>query len=370
MNDYKKIPSASIMTRVYNCPASFKLNALEVPTSSEAADEGTLLHSVCEQGFPAHSSAFKDALFELNDEQRETVLAALKAAYNEHADLGDLEPIEYSIEERMFSKSGLFSGKADLILRTPIRGVIIDYKFGRGDVERAESNMQMAALATLLFEKYEAIKTVDVVLIQPRALDKYSRTTRAQYKREQIDEIRVALEAACLEALGDSPSQQCGYWCTYCAASKKCQALQNQTSELAKFVSDETKITVQNARELFEKTKAVEKFCAKILSELKNFVLENPNENHGLTMVDGISKREITDSISALNFIEEKIGRILTREEMINLTQIKVSKLEEFLQATLKPSKIKEFKASIKNEMNESGFIQYKQNQQILKAKD
>lgn len=73
------LPSASAMTRIFNCPASYKLNAAETPETSAAAEEGRLLHRVMElavQKFPediheALRDDFDDVKSRLSDEQEQ-----------------------------------------------------------------------------------------------------------------------------------------------------------------------------------------------------------------------------------------------------------------------------------------------------------
>ena len=85
-------PSASRMTRIYNCPASLRLNAMETPESSAAADEGRMLHRVMELSIKDANDAERaelDALLKsLNDEQmaayQTTVKLVSKSVLREH----------------------------------------------------------------------------------------------------------------------------------------------------------------------------------------------------------------------------------------------------------------------------------------------
>ena len=177
-------PSASAMSRIFNCPASFRLNAAEMPETSEVAQEGTMLHRYMELLFKkpeAVTDEEKNELLSLIEDITPEQEAALGFCSNEIDRLRKDCPCDMVLktEERLWAKSGLFSGRADAIILEvqEERATVVDYKFGRGEVEPAERNYQLAAMAVLVADNFDFVKSVRAMIIQPRALDKGKRIT-------------------------------------------------------------------------------------------------------------------------------------------------------------------------------------------------
>ena len=172
------LPSASRMTRIFNCPASFQLNKMEMPESSTAAEEGSMLHRVCELTVKPEAFCSEKERAELaalvkgmDDEQAQVVKYATSTVLSLAQEMEDADgvPIQRTLEERLWEKGKLFSGKGDVILFGSGRAPIIDYKFGRGDVEPAERNYQLSALAVLVHQNF-GLDNVRAMRIRPRAL--------------------------------------------------------------------------------------------------------------------------------------------------------------------------------------------------------
>jgi hypothetical protein len=81
--------------------------------------------------------------FELTAEQIKAVDFATKKAI----ELNN-EELNYNLmlETRLWNKTKTFSGQADVVWLYDNRAIIIDYKFGRGDVAKATGNWQLATV--------------------------------------------------------------------------------------------------------------------------------------------------------------------------------------------------------------------------------
>lgn len=371
MSDTKKRPSASIMTRVYHCPASFRLNSLETPESSEAAEEGTKLHRVCEllmskNPNDAEKSELKSLKESLDDEQLDTVKYAFKSAKKlvEKSDIGR----EIRTEWRLWAKTKLFSGQSDLCIieRTPRRATIVDYKFGRGEVERAESNLQLAALAVLLDDNMPGVfDSIEVLIIQPRALERNKRIVTCLFERDAIDDAREALNAACLEALeSNEPRQECGYWCKYCPSAYRClranRVISNQMS-LATAPAGRA-ITAANALKEYELCLVAKKFVDARLEAIKSFVHSNPDCDCGLVLKPG-TKRANLGNANEIFAIVERAG--VTPDEFVGVCDVGLTKLQTLYHEKRKLENSKQTKKAsdveLKNALSEAGLLTYKE---------
>ena len=371
-------PSASRMTRIYNCPASLRLNAMETPESSAAADEGTRLHKCCELILtrPQNQSAAQRAegieeYFNLTDDLRGLVDFAVTETVKRR-DACELD-FDLKTEMRLWAKSGLFSGQGDaVILEQQLgRATIIDFKFGRGEVERAERNYQLAAMAVLVADNFDFIKSVRAMIIQPRALDKSRRITECEYSKADIDAARDAINAACKEAIeAENPAQKCGYWCKYCPSSYRCKAAQEAISAQYKLAVATPNLTIgaHNARQMFERATLVKKYCDDVLAAVKNYIVNNPDAECGLVLAPGVKRAKLGDAAKVFEAVE---GIGITPEEFVNVCDVSISKLQSLYHDKRKLANEKQTKKAsdieAKKLLEERGLLKYTQTVPTLK---
>lgn len=371
-------PSASRMTRIFNCPASFQLNAMEIPETSAAAEEGRMLHRVMELAVKLGNESEKpefDALFAaLTDEQRQAYLTAVKLvndnvlcdfrAYN-----GDRMEV---FEKRLWAASGLFSGQGDAVfIHDNGEATIVDYKFGRGEVEPAERNYQLAAMAVLVADNFDFVDTVRAMIIQPRALDKTRRITECEYAKADIDSAREAINAACKEAIeAEYPKSKCGYWCGYCPSSYRCKAAQEAILAQHKLAvsTPNLAIGVHNARQMFERAMLVKKYCEDVLAAVKKYIAENPDAECGLALAPGVKRAKLGDAGRIFEAVE---GVGITPEEFVSACEVGVAKLQTLYHAKRKAANGKQTKKSsdleVKELLESKGLLTYSQTAPTLK---
>lgn len=371
-------PSASRMTRIYNCPASLRLNEMETPESSAAADEGTRLHKCCELllTHPHKQSSEERAkgnseYFNLSEEQRGFVDFAVTETVKRR-DACELD-FDLKTEMRLWAKSGMFSGQGDVVLleQQLRRATIIDFKFGRGEVERAERNYQLAAMAVLVADNFDFIKSVRAMIIQPRALDKSRRITECEYSKADIDAARDAINAACKEAIeAANPAQKCGYWCKYCPSSYRCKAAQEAISAQYKLAVATPNLTIgaHNARQMFERAQLVKKYCDDVLAAVKNYIANNPDAQCGLTLAPGVKRAKLGDAAKVFEAVES-FG--ITPEEFVNVCDVSISKLQSLYHDKRKLANEKQTKKAsdieAKKLFEERGLLKYTQTAPTLK---
>ena len=371
-------PSASHMTRIYNCPSSLRLNAMETPESSAAADEGTRLHKCCELILtrPQNQSAEERAegieeYFNLSDDLR----GFIDFAVTETVKRRDACEFDFDLktEMRLWAKSGLFSGQGDVVIleQQLERATIIDFKFGRGEVERAERNYQLAAMAVLVADNFDFVKSVRAMIIQPRALDKSRRITECEYSKADIDAARDAINAACKEAIeAEKPAQKCGYWCKYCPSSYRCKAAQEAMSAQYKLAVATPNLTIgaHNARQMFERAQLVKKYCDDVLAAVKNYIVNNPDAQCGLTLAPGVKRAKLGDAAKVYEAVE---GVGITPEEFVNVCDVSVSKLQSLYHDKRKLVNEKQTKKAsdieAKKLLEERGLLKYTQTAPTLK---
>ena len=372
------LPSASRMTRIFNCPASFQLNALETPETSAAAEEGRLLHRIMELSIKNANDAERaelDALLKsLNDEQMAAYQTAVKlvseSVLREHnAYNGDTME---TFEKRFWAESKLFSGQGDAVFtKDNGEATIVDYKFGRGEVEPAERNYQLAAMAVLVADNFYELKKIRAMIIQPRALDKGKRITECVYTMDDVDAAREAINAACKEAIEYAqPRQKCGYWCNYCPSAYRCKAAQNEIAKQYALATSTPQLAVgkHNAVEMFEKATVVKKLCDEVLAVVKKWVQDNPDHGTALELTAGAKRAKLGDAGKIYDAVCD-VG--ISPEEFVGVCDVGMTKLQSLYFAKRKLANEKQTKKAsdleVKDLLESKGLLTYTQTAPTLK---
>jgi hypothetical protein len=137
-------------------------------TTSEAAEEGTMLHECCETGIVPDG---------LTEEQKHVVKVC-----RDYVTLLEADCLAHSREQRLVILDGATAGTSDgVVVETAEHVHIYDYKFGRLSVEAAETNLQGWAYALGAFDTYHRAERVTVHFLQPRR-DEVSQHT---FERDQ-----------------------------------------------------------------------------------------------------------------------------------------------------------------------------------------
>jgi len=197
---HSSIVGGSSAARVLACPGSVRLNqSLNLPdVESPYAAEGTALHNAVEHAL--YEGLAPDDLADellgkefyghkLNAEQVRTVASALRsfdALYSE-LELDDGEVLTYAVEtSSAFPGIPDAFGTADILMVTPKRSLVLDWKFGAGVPVSAEENKQgmfyaaAAAHSSPQFFWPEGMnemhpgahdRLVEIVVVQPRIGD-------------------------------------------------------------------------------------------------------------------------------------------------------------------------------------------------------
>jgi hypothetical protein len=177
---------------------------LSSDTSSEAAEEGTMLHECCETGILP-----KD----LTDEQKHCV----KVCMDYVADL-TAGAAAHLREQRLVVLDGATAGTTDGLVVESVEHVhLYDYKFGRLSVEAAETNLQGWSYAVGAFDAYPAAERVTVHFLQPRRdeVSQHTFTRAADYDRmaSKIATVILLTERNCERPETYHPQHGNCLWC-------------------------------------------------------------------------------------------------------------------------------------------------------------
>lgn len=239
MSTHSKI-GASGMYRWSQCPGSVALSAGLPDSSSSYAREGTAAHELAEAALTGSLQApsfvglrigTKKDGFDVTEEMAEAVQVYLDAVRE--------CPGELLIEHKFDLSAvhpGLF-GTADAVVldRERKRLHVFDYKHGAGVAVAVENNPQLlyyALGALLTVGKNAPVKTVEIVIVQPRC-DHPDGPVR-RWEIEAVDLIDFAsdlVKFAKATEEKDAPLNP-GHWCKFCKAVAICPRLKKDALDM------------------------------------------------------------------------------------------------------------------------------------------
>ena len=285
-------PSASGLERIALCPGSWKLESIcDEETKSDAAAMGTRLHAHLENGTTPDDAEESDAVAWC----RETELKIVRHLFPSGA--------RVMREVRWWSQAGDFSGQGDSVYTDGVTALVLDYKFGRGDVTEPARNWQLKGLAVLAFEQL-GVQNVIVGILQPfvsRAMP-----TLRQYNRTDFVGLRDSISDV-IRATGEpkAPLHPGSKQCNYCKASANCPALRLTVRDVVNYsLRDWQNFTPEVKRSAFDLAKLAEKWSKSVIGRVERDI-DAGREVAGLARGNDIQKFEITDIKAAFQILIE-----------------------------------------------------------------
>lgn len=329
------LPSASAFQRYDLCPGSWNA-AQGIPAatrnqSSPDAVEGVMLHEHVALRPRADIEANSDLARKLSHEQRATLLRALNndAALIEQY---NLKPHGIDIEKRLFlhdpvKLAPVASGKFDRVLYSDMgaRVLVIDYKFGRGDVESAELNHQLRFAAAVLDAEHGPDEVI-VAINQPRA-DGGMQVTSAVYTRDDLVKAREEVFAI-LEKIRDPNAPRiAGYeQCKYCPARGTCAEARAAVSKIAGLPDNLNPAELAEALKL---AKLAERVIDAVREQAKTLLDVQPDAIPGWVLKPGHARKSVTDAQRAFNILNA--DGLVTQDEFVAACSVKLTDLVEIV---------------------------------------
>lgn len=219
--------SPSNCYRWWNCPGSVAL-ARTCPKSEQSsyAAEGTVAHSVLERALkhganPWEMIGMEIDGFEVTEEMAEAVGFTVDLVKAELQKGG--HPL---YETKVNIREGIF-GTLDIAIVRPFdRIVVIDFKYGKGVLVKAEDNYQLILYLIGLLKQYEC-DTAELVISQPRVFTE-DRVSRWECTREYVENFERELDRRIELTKEKDAVLQSGSWCGFCPAKAVCPALRGE----------------------------------------------------------------------------------------------------------------------------------------------
>jgi len=260
MNHHKYSPSS--LERSYLCPFSVKGHDLP-DVDNEFSLEGTLLHRAVET----------KNLEGLNDEQIELVNKCINFLHPLTRGAWDVSfesKVEiYSNPDREIDDKAeiISSGSIDCIILDAEENLnIVDFKFGRIEVESPENNLQLAAYALATMQAWD-VKKCNAYIFQPRISDKPKMFTFTD-PEGLLETIKSIITNCDVKDPVINPGEK---QCQYCKLKQhlKCPALKNELATIDKTINL-PELSNEDLTKLYLRANIVDKYLNAIKEEFKN----------------------------------------------------------------------------------------------------
>lgn len=265
--------------------------------TNPAAEEGTMLHAALE----------RDDFSGLNEEQE--FVCGLCRDFRE----GEVSTMESPVIYKELSLSicgGLTRGTADFVAVDSSRAILMDWKFGRSEVEPARTNAQGCAYALGVFERFPEVQTLELHFVQPRTESISSHT----FRRSDMQKMALRIMTIIRRANARNKEEHPGMHCRYCRKQARCVALRNLALPIASQYADfPEELHASNISDPRMMARCLD--CAKILKEWADAVnfhaadmAANGIEIPGYKLTTRAGRRTIPDALAAYGMLQDRMS--------------------------------------------------------------
>lgn len=340
-------PSASMLHRLFACPGSYIAEQIcWEDDTNEYALHGTELHKHMEDGTTPADAEDADAVAWCREAEEALVERFLGAGCH------------CVREKRLWDAQGRFSGQGDVVWFSADakKALVIDYKFGRGEVDSAERNYQLAGLAVLVFDAYAHTDLEEVYAAIEQPFVSRQEPKVVKFTRSGGEHARKAIYAAIAAAeRPDAPLRpSCGA-CKYCKAARTCPAAASHALTCAA-VPRWDKLPLAARAELYQRAKQARKMAEKVENAVRAD-LESGIELPGLKLGAGRTSFTVTDATGAFNAVARELG--VTPEEFTACCKVQITPLDKLAHEKMKERRaeqtMKESKETLRELLAEFG---------------
>jgi len=330
--------SPSSAARWLVCPGSVALCRGLPDTSSSAADEGTMMHTIgalcLETGRDAASYCgllLQGTVLTLDEEQARAVQVYVDhvRAIVEATNGALLVEQRVSIEHLTGEKGA--EGTADAVILTPDELIVLDAKFGRGVEVAAENNPQLMMYAHGVLKAHELayeFSRVRIGIVQPR-LGAAPEWTLSPYELEEF--AATVLEAANSTRWPDAELIPSPGGCRWCRAKATCPALRSAVLDDFDTVVPEKAGDTELAR-VMTNADMIEKWVKAIRAEVERRLLAG-EPVPGYKLVQGKRGNRAWSDTEAAEALMKSMR--LKIEQMYNLSLISPTSAEKLSKAAV-----------------------------------
>ena len=331
--------SPSTLQRLSLCPGSWRMTKdIPEPPQSEDAAEGTKLHQ----------AVWNLETFDKLDAEQQTAVTACDE-FKKHiieelckTEIGVQYVQEYKVSV-MDGDEDLTSGYIDFAAIGKKSAVIVDWKFGRGEVPNAEGNYQLAAYSLGIMQKF-GCEEVTAHIFQPRIHG------HTQYTFTKPHNILVNIKTIIMNAKMESITLRASdEACRYCRAASTCPACNARYGLVPADIRENMLTDPVKLLDLWERAQVASKLVEQIKSHVTDYIKEHGSLGEW-TLEQRAGKREVSDTAE----LYQRISGFLNSHDLAECYTVKVSavldKLTERIQKTAEHNGVKLLKKDAKKQ--------------------
>jgi hypothetical protein len=253
--------------------------------------------------------------------------------------------------------------------RVIIRGThvdLVDFKFGRGEIDDAEINIQGQAYLLGVMDKFPHLKTATVHFIIPRR----DEVLTADYKQTDMEGVRLRISLIVEKALHENaeaiPNTE---GCRYCKHKLTCPALSDKMLPLAKKYAKTVDDFAMNLwgnyspaeiedpvvlGKMLNVAQVVDKWAEAAKKQATKLAVEEGLEVPGYDLGFRTSAPKIDDSQAAY----DAVSHLMTPEEFMDACSVTPSKLSKAYANKLPRGEKGTARSTIETALEEHGIIQ------------
>lgn len=328
MSKQHALLNASGSKRWLACPPSVVLESKFPYTTSEAATEGTLAHSVAEKILkryladkPVSHGKVDADMFDYVSQYTDLCIEKMNAA--KAKDKSTTALIEARLGFSRWVPGGFGTGDCVIISDSCIE--IVDLKYGKGVPVKAQNNSQMQLYALGAIDTFGMIYDFDLVrmtIVQPRNGGVSEQEMTVKQLLDWADKTVAPTAKKAIKGEGETCA---GEHCMFCRAAVKCKTYSDYCMEAAKLEFRDTDLLDDNEIALvLSKVDALVRYSKKIKDYALDEALKGKKWN-GFKLVEGRSRRTYSDENKAAIILEKagyKKSKIYKPVELLGITDM------------------------------------------------
>ena len=322
------ILSASSSHRWLNCNPSARLEQEFADHETEAAEEGTAAHALCEHKL---RKALKmrsrkpvskydcDEMDAYTDGYVEYVLESIAEAKKNCTDPRVL--IEQKLDFSCYVPDGF--GIGDCLIVADKNLHIIDFKYGQGVLVESENNPQMmlyAIGALRLFDCLYDIETVSMTIYQPRRENVSTWTISVDDLKKWADETLKPKAELAFKGEGE---YQPGQWCQFCRAAVKCRARAKAKLQLAEYeFALPPVLTDDEIEDILGRIEDLTHWANEIMAYAQDASINHGKVWNGYKLVESRTNRKYADEAAVIEAAKNAGYTDIFKKTLIPITEM------------------------------------------------
>jgi hypothetical protein len=256
--------------------------------------------------------------------------------------------------EMQFGDHGTYGTCDVLDLYSDGSGVLLDWKFGFGGVDDAETNSQIQAYAYGAFQKFPELNELACYLVLPRRKE----ITHAIYKRSDMPRISLRLSTIIARAeVAESYNPTEGV-CDYCSNQGRCEALKERALVIGQKAGFEVPATLslngtpKEKGQLNKLAQLMEGWAGEVKKELLRQALEEGAEVSGYKLDQRRTPRAVDNPLVGYEAIKDLVS---IEEYLLACSRVSIPELEKFVAERAPRGHKAEAKQHLEDVLRQSG---------------